>query len=81
MLINRSSGDHFLVSTDPAVLEEEADISLHWMDLALYGTREAFEQLSDDKRCERCTDGVWSMKMRNLEALLQPEAVGTAANP
>jgi hypothetical protein len=69
LLVNRSSGDHMTVSTDMAILAEEAEIALNWMDLALYGTPEAFDALMSDDVCASCTPGDWMLKSRLLESL------------
>ncbi|MDD9967420.1 MAG: hypothetical protein OXR73_14385 [Myxococcales bacterium] len=71
-IVSRSSGDHVLVSTDPAILKEEAEIALNWMDLALYGTQEAYDALTSDNVCENCTPGDWSLESKHLETLTEP---------
>jgi hypothetical protein len=72
MIVARSSGDHLTISSgDQTIVAREAEMSLHWMDLALYGTREAYDALTSQTICTGCEPGLWTLTSRNLEALLQ----------
>lgn len=72
MIVSRSSGDHMTVSTDVAILAEEAEIALNWMDLTLYGTPEALAALTSSNVCEGCTSGDWTLTSRHLNTLARP---------
>jgi hypothetical protein len=69
MLMSRASGDHVLVSTDVNTLAQEAEISLDWMDLCLYGTRNALAALTSTTVCSSCDPGAWKLKFKNLDTL------------
>lgn len=69
MIVNRSSGDHLTVSTDEKVLPQDAQIGLNWMDLAVFGTHEAFDTLSSPTVCTGCDMGVWTLKSKNMDKL------------
>jgi hypothetical protein len=69
MIVNRSSGDHFTVSTDTTVLPQVAEIALNWMDLALYGTPGAFDTLTSTDVCAVCDSGMWMLKSKHLDTL------------
>jgi predicted dienelactone hydrolase len=69
MIVSRSSGDHMTVSTDMTVLDDVAEIAVNWMDLALYGTKQAAEALSAPSVCSICEAGMWKLKSKNLEKL------------
>jgi predicted dienelactone hydrolase len=69
MIISRSSGDHMTVSTDTMILPQVAEMALNWMDLALYGTKEAADALKSATICTGCMAGVWKLKSKDLEAL------------
>lgn len=69
MVVNRSTGDHLTVSTDETVLPQDAEISLNWIDLALFGTKEAADALTSPNVCAICDPGVWTLKSKNLEKL------------
>lgn len=71
MLVQRTSGDHLTVSTDEQVLPEDAEIALNWLDLALYGTKQAHDTLTSPNVCEHCTPDVWTFKAKNLETLVK----------
>jgi len=71
MLVQRTSGDHVTVSTDAKILPEDAEIALNWMDLALYGTKQAHDTLTSPDVCEHCTKGVWKLKAKHLEQLVK----------
>jgi predicted dienelactone hydrolase len=70
MIVSRFEGDHRTVSTDPAILAHEAEIALNWMDLALYGTEEAHEELTSATVCADCESGHFALKSKHLEKLL-----------
>jgi hypothetical protein len=69
MIVSRSTGDHVTVSTDMAVLDDVAEIALNWIDLALYGTKQAAEALTAANVCSICDAGMWKLKSKNLEKL------------
>lgn len=69
MVVSRRAGDHMTVSTEPEIAPEVAEIALNWMDLALYGTKAAFDELSSMNRCANCTPGDWMMKSKHIETL------------
>lgn len=69
MLVNRSTGDHVLVSTGEAVLPEVAEIALNWMDFTLYGTPEAATALESANVCDTCTPGDWNLKQKHWDSL------------
>jgi hypothetical protein len=69
MVVNRKSGDHVTVSSDEKVLPEDAEISLEWMDLALYGTKAPYDALNMPNVCEHCTLGDWTLKSKHLDHL------------
>lgn len=71
MIVSRNVGDHVRVSTDPAILPEVAKIGLDWMDLALYGTKDASATLRSSTVCTGCQSGVWTLKGKNLETLVK----------
>jgi predicted dienelactone hydrolase len=69
MVVSRATGDHITVSTDEKILPVDAEIGLNWMDLALFGTKEAADALKSPAVCALCEPGLWKMKSRNLEKL------------
>jgi predicted dienelactone hydrolase len=69
MVVSRATGDHITVSTDKKILPVDAEIGLNWMDLALFGTKEAADVLKSPAVCALCEPGLWKMKSRNLEKL------------
>jgi hypothetical protein len=71
LLVQRKSGDHVTVSTDEMILPENAEISLNWLDLALYGTKQALDTLTSPKVCDNCTPDVWTVKSKHLETLVK----------
>ena len=71
MIVNRREGDHMTVSTDEKILPEDAEIALNWMDLALYGTKAAYDALTSPNVCGKCTPGDWKLKSKNLETLVK----------
>lgn len=71
MLVQRTSGDHITVSTDEKILPEDAEIALNWMDLALYGNKQAHAALTSPDVCDNCTPGVWKLTAKNLDKLVQ----------
>lgn len=71
MIVRRFEGDHVTVSTDAMIAPEVAEIALNFMDLALYGSQEAYDALTSAKVCDGCTDGHWKLESKNLETLTQ----------
>ncbi|MET0385931.1 MAG: hypothetical protein ABW321_08225 [Polyangiales bacterium] len=71
MIVSRKSGDHQTVSTDTMILPQVAEIALNWMDLALYGTKDAADELNTPNVCASCTPGDWTLKSKNLETLVK----------
>ena len=71
MIVHRRAGDHPTVSTDPMVLPQNAEISLNWLELALYGKQQAYDDLKSENVCDVCTPGDWTLESKNLESLLK----------
>ena len=71
MLVQRKTGDHITVSTDEKVLPQDAEISLNWLDLALFGTKQAHDTLTSPNVCEHCTPGDWKFQGKHLETLIK----------
>jgi predicted dienelactone hydrolase len=71
MIVSRFEGDHVTVSTDKGILTEEAEIALNWMDLALYGTHGAYDELTSATVCSGCDAGTYTLMSKNLEKLLK----------
>lgn len=71
LLVQRKTGDHVTVSTDEKVLPEDAEIALNWLDLALYGTKQALDTLMSPNVCEHCTPNTWDLKAKHLEMLVK----------
>jgi hypothetical protein len=69
MIVSRSSGDHMTVSTDTMILPQVAEIALNWMDLTLYGTKQAVDALRSPTVCTDCDPGVWTLEEKHLETL------------
>ncbi|HEX6244339.1 MAG TPA: hypothetical protein VFZ61_25655, partial [Polyangiales bacterium] len=69
IIVNRSMGDHLTVSTDTMVLPEVAEIALHWMDLSLYGSKQAAAALKAPNVCGKCSAGMWKLQGKLLETL------------
>lgn len=65
---SRASGNHVVVSTDPAILAEVAEIGINWIDFALYGNQTAEAALMGAP-CEACAPGLWTTKAKNFESL------------
>lgn len=71
MIVSRFEGDHRTVSTDPGILTDEAEISLSWMELALFGDHGAHAALTSTNVCEGCEPGHYSVRSKHLESLLR----------
>jgi dienelactone hydrolase len=71
LLVRRYEGDHVTVSTDPGIAPKIAEIALDWMDLALYGRREAYDRLTADNVCDSCAAAEWSIMDKALESLVK----------
>jgi predicted dienelactone hydrolase len=71
MIAHRFEGDHQTVSTDAMILPHDAEIALNFMDLALYGTKEAHTALTSPNVCDSCTPGHWKLESKNLETLVK----------
>ncbi|MBN1653408.1 MAG: hypothetical protein JXA30_06490 [Deltaproteobacteria bacterium] len=69
MIVARSTGDHMTISTDPTALAQEAEMSLNWLDLCLYGTHEAYDALTSPNICTGCEPGLWTLTSKNIEKL------------
>lgn len=66
---HRSEGNHPTVSTTASILEEEvAEISVRFIDLALYGTKSARRELLDNP-CPSCAPDTWSVTAKHLNEL------------
>jgi len=71
IIVSRATGDHVTVSTDPAILAEEARMALDWLDLTLYGQPAALATLSSPTVCTGCQAGTWTLKSKNLDTLVK----------
>lgn len=69
VIVSRAMGDHVTVSTDMKILEDVAEISLNWLDLSLYGTKEAYDTLTSSMVCASCDAGPWKLKAKEIEKL------------
>jgi dienelactone hydrolase len=69
MIVNRYEGDHETVSTDPMIAPFVAEIALDWMDLAVYGTKSAYDALSSMNVCNSCKPGDWMIKSKQIDTL------------
>ncbi len=67
-IASRANGDHQTVSIEPAILPEDAEIALNWLDLALFGNEDALEALQTTP-CEACAPGLWTPRAKHLETL------------
>jgi len=71
-IVARSSGDHITISfNDQTIVAQEAEMALNWMDLALYGTQEAYDALTSTNICTGCEPGLYTLTSKNMEKLLQ----------
>jgi dienelactone hydrolase len=66
---SRAAADHPTVSTDPSILDEVAEISTNWLDLAVHGNADARVNLVD-RPCRGCAPGLWSVQTKHLDALV-----------
>jgi hypothetical protein len=66
MFARRSSADHITVSTDPAILDEVAEISVNWLDAVVNGNEASLDALSNDP-CAACADDLWSVDTKNIQ--------------
>jgi predicted dienelactone hydrolase len=73
MMVVRSSGDHIAISNDLTNHAQSAEISLNWLDLALYGTPDAYKVLtSKGPLCSGCEASLWTVLMsQNLDKLVK----------
>jgi hypothetical protein len=72
MIVARSTGDHFTISfTDVTIVTQESETALYWMDLILYGAQAAYDALTSDTICTGCEPGMYTLKSKNIETLLQ----------
>jgi hypothetical protein len=69
MIVNRSMGDHMTVSTDTMILPEVAEIALNWLDLSLYGNKQAAAALKAPNVCASCSAGMWKLQSKMWEML------------
>ena len=65
VLIERSSGDHLAVSTEPDIQREEAAMGINWFRTILYDDKVAANELTT-KGCAACDPKVWSVRAKNL---------------
>ncbi|RLT92824.1 MAG: hypothetical protein D9N11_16140 [Ketobacter sp.] len=70
MIVSRFKGGHLTVSTNVPILEQEANIALNWMNLALYGSQAAYDELTSDVVCSNCVANEWTVNAKSLELLL-----------
>lgn len=67
---HRSAGDYPTVSTTASILDEVAEISVRFIDLALYGTKGSKRELLEDP-CPPCAPGTWSVTAKHLDQLVK----------
>jgi dienelactone hydrolase len=67
----RFEGDHQTVSVNPDILLEVADISVNWIDFALYANTRLRQTLLN-KPCSFCEPGVWEVEAKNLKLHVGP---------
>ena len=70
MIINRSSGEHNFVSRDQAVIAHATEMSTNWLDLSIFGLPEALDALESPTVCTGCAAGLWTLKSKHLETLV-----------
>jgi len=71
MVVNRSSGDHLMISNNAMVMADAADISINWLDLTVYGLQGALDALKQPTVCTGCAAGLWTVTSKNLETLVK----------
>jgi dienelactone hydrolase len=72
MIIARYQGQHMGVSTNKKWLKEEAEMATNWLDLALYGTKGAYDILMTEEVCTFCDPEHYSIVLsQNLEKLIK----------
>jgi hypothetical protein len=69
MIVFRAMADHPTVSTDPTIMKEAAEMSLNFLDLALFGTPEAAAALQAPNVCSICKMGEWELRSKKLDTL------------
>lgn len=65
VLIERNSGDHGAVSTDPDIQLDEAAMAINWFRTILYGDKDAANELAA-KGFAAADPKVWSVRSKNL---------------
>jgi dienelactone hydrolase len=65
MVVMRSSGEHRVVSTDPAILHDAGEISVNWLKATLYNDKAALKALKTNI-CAGCDPKIWTAKSKNL---------------
>jgi dienelactone hydrolase len=70
-IASRAEGDHVLVSTDPGVLAEVAEIGINWLDFTLYGN-EAARRAVTEGPCPDCAPDLWTVTTKDLDAVESP---------
>jgi len=70
MIAHRFEGDHLTVSSDMMIVPDVGKIGLSFMNLALYGSQEGYDELTSDTVCAGCEEGHWTLESKNLETLL-----------
>jgi predicted dienelactone hydrolase len=71
MIVNRSSGDHLMISNNAMVMADAADISINWLDLTTFGLQGALDALKQPTVCTGCMMGLWTLTAKNLETLVK----------
>jgi dienelactone hydrolase len=67
-LAHRATGTHPQVSTDPAILDEDAQISTAWITYSLGREPQLEQQLTQDP-CHSCAAGTWTVQAKDLGAV------------
>ena len=71
MVVNRSSGDHLMISNNAMVMADAADMSINWLDLTIFGLQGALDALKQPTVCTGCASGLWTLTSKNLETLVK----------
>jgi hypothetical protein len=53
------------------IVPDVGKIGLSFMNLALYGSQDGYDELMSETVCEGCADGHWMLESKNLDTLLK----------
>lgn len=68
-LAQRAEGDHLEVSTNTGIVDEAAEIGLHWLDLIFHGTATPADALAEHP-CPSCDADLWTIGAKHLDSLV-----------